>query len=229
MGDQVGGIRSNTRSVLEHIPYLRRRARALARDRADVDDLVQDTLERALRSLPQLRPGSNIEAWLNTLMRHLFIDRRRVDKRTCAFGTLEELPSPGSEQRPAWFELCEADVHWGIAELPSAASMILSLRLIGRMSYSDIALHLGTSCGTVGTRLLRARRRLQRVLMARHLQPALLPSRGSCLSPAFQEGAGTARPAPIPNSGAIETCAIGESRTPTVLLSPDLNLDGRSS
>ncbi|MBN8772591.1 MAG: hypothetical protein J0I46_13725, partial [Thiobacillus sp.] len=61
--------------LIEHLPRLRRYARALTGDVARADDLVQDTLERALARLDLWQPGSDLRAWLFTLMHNLFVNQ----------------------------------------------------------------------------------------------------------------------------------------------------------
>jgi len=63
--------------IVDHVPALRRYARLLTGDAWAADDLVQDTLERACRKWLLWRPGSNLRAWLFTLMHHLYLNQRR--------------------------------------------------------------------------------------------------------------------------------------------------------
>src|SRR3569832_2959051 len=64
--------------LIEHLPRLRRYARALTGDVARADDLVQDTFERALARLDLWQPGSDLRAWLFTLMHNLFVNQLRT-------------------------------------------------------------------------------------------------------------------------------------------------------
>ncbi len=64
--------------LIQHIPRLRRYARALTGDAGRDDDLVQDTLERALAKLDLWRPGSDLRAWLFTLMHNLYVNQVRT-------------------------------------------------------------------------------------------------------------------------------------------------------
>lgn len=65
---------SDADSVVELIPRLRRYARALARDKAAADDLVQDTLERAWAKLHLYRRGTDLRAWMFTVMHNVFVN-----------------------------------------------------------------------------------------------------------------------------------------------------------
>ena len=77
--------------VVEHIPRLRRYARALTGDRHAVDDLVQDTLERAVNKLHLWRPGSDMRAWLFSIMHNVFVNQKRSPRHEVELA-LEELP-----------------------------------------------------------------------------------------------------------------------------------------
>src|SRR5262245_26267401 len=79
---QKSDANADTREIVNSLPRLEWRARRLAGDRAAAADLVQDTLEKALRALPRLRPGSNVGAWLDRLLSNTFIDGwRRAGRR----------------------------------------------------------------------------------------------------------------------------------------------------
>jgi RNA polymerase sigma-70 factor, ECF subfamily len=159
--------------ILAHTRCLQRRAAALTRNRAEAEDLVQDTLERAFKALPRLRPGSNIPAWLNTLMDHRFIDAWRCHRRYAPLDAAENLAAPAAEPAPRWLQLSEGDVFRAMEQLPISDAHVLRLRYEHRLCYAEIARRLAITVDTVGTRLFRARRRLQQVLTARHLQPAV--------------------------------------------------------
>ena len=66
------------RDFVQHIPRLRRYARALTGDRGRADDLVQDTLERALVKFHLWRPGSDLRAWMFTIMHNVYINQVRA-------------------------------------------------------------------------------------------------------------------------------------------------------
>ena len=74
--------RMDRRLIIEHIPRLRRYARALVGDRYVADDLVQDTLERAWNKFYLWRPGSDLRAWLFTIMHNVFVNQLKARKIT---------------------------------------------------------------------------------------------------------------------------------------------------
>ena len=67
--------------IVEHLPQLRSFARMIARDRSLADDLVQETVLRALVHADQFRPGTHLKAWLSTILRNAFFDEKRSQKR----------------------------------------------------------------------------------------------------------------------------------------------------
>src|SRR5512140_727484 len=81
----------NEHPIVQHIPRLRRYARALAIDRYAADDLVQDTLERAWNKFYLWRPGSDLRAWLFTIMHNVFVNQVR-SKRNEIEKTMDEFP-----------------------------------------------------------------------------------------------------------------------------------------
>lgn len=153
-------------TILAQLPHLLRRALSLTRSRADAEDLLQDTLERALRALPRLRPGSSVVSWLNTLMSHRFIDGWRSRKHTRSLEAAAHVAAPVSELPPPWLDISEREIKEGIEKLSACSATILRLRYFHRLSYAEISRRLGLSLDTVGTRLFRARRRLKVILSA---------------------------------------------------------------
>jgi len=148
------------------IPRLRRFARAMVRDATLADDLVQECLERALSRLHLWRPGSNLRAWLFTILRNLHINgvRRRqpvVDidaEAQAAIGA-----APGSQ----FVRLELRDLRRALGLLPNEQREVVLLIGLEGISYGEAADILGISIGTVKSRLSRGRRAL-RALMEGH-------------------------------------------------------------
>lgn len=149
----------------EHEAWLRALARRLTRSQADAEDLLQDTLEKALRAWDRFQPGTNLRAWLAAIMNNLFIDRCRAGGRGAAvkLDDAGELPSPARDAEPAWAHLVEADVRAALVHVLPEFRAVYELHLEG-LGYQAIADKLGVPRATVGTRLLRARRALREVL-----------------------------------------------------------------
>jgi RNA polymerase sigma-70 factor (ECF subfamily) len=142
--------------------------RALRFERSGVDawDLVQDTLERGLRHFDRFRPGTNVRVWLFTIMFHLFIDRcrRRSHELLMEPVEAEELPAPEPEPANAWDEINDLQLREALAGLESPFREIVELHCASHCSYKEISERLRIPLGTVGTRLLRARRKLRSLL-----------------------------------------------------------------
>ena len=152
---------SDAGSLVALIPRLRRYARALVGDRAAADDLVQDTLERAWSKLHLYRHGTDLRAWLFTVMHNVHVNRMRAARPT---DTLDD-EMPELAQRPAQGDaLLVRDLDRAIATLPVAQREVLLLVALEDLSYEETARVLGIPIGTVMSRLARAREKL-RVLM----------------------------------------------------------------
>lgn len=147
-------------AILAEIPRLHRYARALTGNDADADDLLQDTLERALGKWTLWRPG-NLRAWLLTMMHHVFLNQLRTRPPIV---TLDE-DTPSIPVRPQQQdELDVRDLDRALARLPPDQREVLLLVGLEELSYADTARILGIPQGTVMSRLSRARERLRAIL-----------------------------------------------------------------
>jgi RNA polymerase sigma-70 factor, ECF subfamily len=154
----------NTLDRLEQeIPALRRFARALVGHPERADDLVQDTLERALTRLDSYTPGTNMRAWLFTILRNAHINELRRARTTATPDeTLEALspPAPAAQEHG----LAVRDLERALARLtPEMREVLLLIGLEG-MSYEEAADVLGAKVGTVKSRLCRGREALRRLM-----------------------------------------------------------------
>lgn len=141
------------------IPRLRRYARALIGDRTGADDLVQDTMERGWKRLSSWRRGSDMRAWLFSIMHNLYIDQvRRPSVPTDVLD--DETPMP--EVHAAHDDsLHMRDLESALNALPAEQREILLLVALEEMSYDEVAATLGLPIGTVMSRLSRARQKLR--------------------------------------------------------------------
>jgi RNA polymerase sigma-70 factor (ECF subfamily) len=155
-------------TVLPHEKALLRRARRLVGHEADARDLVQETLERALRTFHAFRPGTAVWAWLRTIMNSVWIDgwrRRQAAAKICHLPSMDmaayepEAVAPDGPDEEILQRLPAA-----IAQLPPIFRQVLELRLQANRSYGEISDLLGIPSRTVGTRILRARRQLRAIL-----------------------------------------------------------------
>lgn len=153
--------------LIDQIPGLRRYARALTGDPWAADDLVQDTLERACRKWRLWNVGTDLRAWLFTLMHNLHVSGLRHAQRragTTPHMDLEdvsaELVAPDSAQDLA------LDLQRCLLRLPEEQRVVLLLVSLEGMSYDQVARITDMPVGTVMSRLSRARTRLQALLSA---------------------------------------------------------------
>ena len=148
-------------SLIELIPRLRRYARALVGERAAADDLVQDTLERAWSKLHLYRRGSDLRAWLFTVMHNVHVNRLRATRPTDPLD--DEMPEL-AQRATQGDALMVRDLERAVAVLPLAQRQVLLLVALEDLSYEETARVLEIPIGTVMSRLARAREKL-RLLM----------------------------------------------------------------
>ena len=148
--------------LVELIPRLRRYARALVGDRASADDLVQDTLERAWAKLHLYRRGTDLRAWLFTVMHNVHVNRVRATRPVDPLDDdMPELAQRGTQSDA----LLVRDLDRAIARLPADQRAVLLLVTLEEMSYEEVARTLGIPIGTVMSRLSRAREKLRLMLL----------------------------------------------------------------
>jgi len=152
-------------AIEEHIPALRRYARALVRDSDRADDLVQDCLERGISRFGQFQPGTNLRTWLFTILHNLHCDNMRRQNRRGVHVSFDD-----------WMETAQTTIQTG-AEQPRAMHLrdfrrtfgglqekdqqILLLIGVEGFTYEEAAQVLDVAVGTVKSRLFRARDRLK--------------------------------------------------------------------
>ena len=154
--------------IAEQIPRLRRYARALTRQSARADDLVQDTLERSWARRHLWRPGTDLRAWMFTIMHNLFVNQMRRREPEPLDDERLEVPTPGDQEA----RLAQRDLERALARLPAEFREVLVLVAVEQMRYEEVATVLDVPIGTVMSRLARARERL-RVLMNGDEAPTL--------------------------------------------------------
>jgi len=145
------------------LPHLRAYARMVARDRVLADDLVQETVLRALVHADQFRPGTNLKAWLKTILRNSYINEKRSEKRQAQYaaGFAGESAAVRGEQE-GHVEL--NDCARAFATLSAPQRQALTLVGASGMSYEEAAKKAGCGVGTMKSRTFRARLQLRRLL-----------------------------------------------------------------
>jgi RNA polymerase sigma-70 factor (ECF subfamily) len=156
-------------AIAEHIPRLRRYARALAGDSHRADDLVQDTLERALAKFHLWRHGSDLRAWMFSIMHNVFINQLKA-RRELALDEATEASLAGAPQSDP---LQLRDLDAALRKLPVEQREVLLLVALEQLSYAEVSKALGIPVGTVMSRLSRGRERL-RALMSGSAMPTSL-------------------------------------------------------
>lgn len=147
--------------IIAEIPRLRRYARALTGDSSRADDLVQDTIERALSRWVLWRPG-NLRAWLFTIMHNIFVNQLRgashLDYRPDEL--IPELPVRAEQEDG----LSLRDLDRALQQISAEQRETLLLVTLEELSYEEAAKVLNVPVGTIMSRLFRARERLRGVL-----------------------------------------------------------------
>jgi RNA polymerase sigma-70 factor, ECF subfamily len=151
--------------IIPYIPNLRRYARALVGDRDGADDLVQDTLERAVRKFHLWRPG-DLRAWLFSIMHNVFVNQLKSRKISSDQEVDENFAAP----IPGVTRADVLDLQRALGTLAPEQREVVLLVALEDMSYADVSRALGIPMGTVMSRLSRGRERLRRVMNGEAVQ-----------------------------------------------------------
>jgi RNA polymerase sigma-70 factor (ECF subfamily) len=146
--------------IVPFIPNLRRYARALVGDRDGADDLVQDTLERAVRKFHLWRPG-DLRAWLFSIMHNVFINQLKARKIAPSVEIDEETLAA---RMPSATGSDVIDLQRALAGLSPEQREVVLLIALEDMTYADVSHALGIPIGTVMSRLSRGRERLRKAM-----------------------------------------------------------------
>ena len=151
------------REIEAEIPRLRRYARALTRDVVTADDLVQDCLTRALGKLHLWHDGTDLRAWLFTILHNQYVNQiRRSVREGAAVGLNENEPLLSrAPQQGKRLEL--RDLERAIAKLPEEQRIVILLVGLEGMHYEEVAAVLDVPVGTIRSRLSRGRENLRKL------------------------------------------------------------------
>jgi RNA polymerase sigma-70 factor (ECF subfamily) len=163
--------------ALVHLDLLYRTALRLTHDRAEADDLVQETWLRALQHFDQFDPGSNCRAWLVTILRNAFLNRLRRQGRDRPENDMtgerdhsapfEDSAIERSTPEEEFFQtVFHGDVERALKSLSPAFQQVIVLADFEGFTYKEIAQVVNCPIGTVMSRLSRARQLLRRELRA---------------------------------------------------------------
>jgi RNA polymerase sigma-70 factor (ECF subfamily) len=182
--------------LVEQMPVLHRGALRLTRHEANAQDLVQDTLTRALERRAQFQPGTNLRAWLFTIERSLFINGYRRRRHVAWLGSLENEEQRDAESalaRPSAEETMlegwvDEDLCGALAALPEHYREVIVLRDVAQRSYAQIAAQLDCPPGTVMSRLHRGHALLRQLLEQGWTPQGTPHTRGARTAPRTSEG-----------------------------------------
>ncbi len=146
--------------IVPFIPNLRRYARALVGDRDGADDLVQDTLERAVRKFHLWRPG-DLRAWLFSIMHNVFINQLKARKIAPEVEIDENMLAAPI---PTATSVDIIDLQRALLSLAPEQREVVLLIALEDMSYADVSRSLGIPIGTVMSRLSRGREKLRKLM-----------------------------------------------------------------
>ncbi|MGR3492947.1 MAG: RNA polymerase sigma factor [Shimia sp.] len=149
--------------LVEHLGALRAFAMSLTRNAATADDLVQDTVLKAWSNIEKFEPGTNMRAWLFTILRNTFYSLRRKRKREVE--DVDGIMAESLSQKPEHDgRLNMRDFEAAFAQLPDSQREALTLVGASGFSYEEAAQTCGVAVGTIKSRVGRARARLVELL-----------------------------------------------------------------
>jgi len=161
--------------AMPHVDRLFRHAMWLERNRAEAEDLVQETLVQALQSFHRFSPGSNCRAWLVSILQHVRSNRRRKQARVVVDSNVEErVANIVPFVPPVPDRLTDEDMLLALRRIPEHHQEVILLCDVEDMTYKEISAALGVPMGTVMSRLHRGRELLRAELTRVGTGPAAI-------------------------------------------------------
>ena len=164
--------------ALSHLDSLYGTALRLTRNEADAQDLVQDTYVKAFRSRKQFRAGTNLKAWLFTILHNTFRNQRRdsgrdpIDVDSDKVDLAAPADKSDTPEEQLLREAMGPDLQAALDALPEAFREAVWLRDVEEFPYAEIAEMLDVPLGTVMSRISRGRRMLYDSLVRKNVEPA---------------------------------------------------------
>ncbi|HEY2037214.1 MAG TPA: sigma-70 family RNA polymerase sigma factor [Steroidobacteraceae bacterium] len=159
-----------TDDMVALVPQLHTFARSLCRDGVRADDLVQEALMRAINNIQRFKPGTNLKAWLFTIVRNEHYSQLRRSKFEAQGMDIELLPEPSvPPDHDGKLEL--RDLNRALASLSPGQRTALILVSVSGFSYEEAAEICGCAVGTIKSRVARARETLLELLEGRQPMP----------------------------------------------------------
>ena len=170
-GEGVQMVTDVTDDMVALVPQLHTFARSLCRDGVRADDLVQEALMRAINNIQRFKPGTNLKAWLFTIVRNEHYSQLRRSKFEAQGMDIELLPEPSvPPDHDGKLEL--RDLNRALASLSPGQRTALILVSVSGFSYEEAAEICGCAVGTIKSRVARARETLLELLEGRQPMPA---------------------------------------------------------
>ena len=149
--------------MLKVLPRLQAFARVLTRNREAAEDLLQDTIVRALRAHRSFAPGTNMLAWLCTILRNQHVSGLR--RRRHEAMPIEDLPDSAVSVGPSQYDsIAISEIRRALLKLRPEHREVLLMVAAAGLSYGEAAEICGCAVGTVKSRVNRARNELRRLL-----------------------------------------------------------------
>ena len=205
------------RSIETEIPRLRRYARALVRDVTAADDLVQDCLTRALGKLHLWQEGTDLRAWLFTILHNQYVNQVRRAVREGAAVALSESEPVLTRAPHQALRLELRDLERAIAKLPEEQRSVILLVGLEGMRYEEVAAVLDIPVGTVRSRLSRGREALRRLMgiVPDRMAETVMAERATLHRDGQHAHSGAPRPAlPRNTRGAVNPRRVGVPTRP---------------
>jgi RNA polymerase sigma-70 factor (ECF subfamily) len=164
--------------ALSHLDSLYGTALRLTRNEADAQDLVQDTYVKAFKARKQFAAGTNLKAWLFTILHNTFRNNRRdsgrdpVDVDSERLDLVAPADPSGTPEEHLLREALGPDLQAALDALPESFRQAVWLRDVEEFSYAEIAEMLDIPAGTVMSRISRGRRMLYEKMIGKNLEPA---------------------------------------------------------
>lgn len=200
-GDAVDGFEVE---LLSHLDTLYGVSCRMTKSSVEAEDLVQDTIVKAMRARAQFQPGTNIKAWLLRILTNTFINRYRrgglerdlfegpdADPLTDGWIGATTMRAMRDPETQALKPLIEAEVGRALEALPEDFRLAVVLSDIEELSYKEIADAMGCPIGTVMSRLHRGRKLLQKTLRDHAVALGIVPDTAATPVPATAKGDGT--------------------------------------
>ena len=160
---EVPGSEPVRAEMLELIPALRSFARRFERNPANVEDLVQETLVRALANLDKFKEGTSLKSWMFTILRNTFCTKFGLSKREVV-GLDDCVSARSSVDAPQEWSMAAHEFHKAMLSLPKHYREAFDMILLQGQSYEAVAERFGCPVGTVKSRVNRARTQLSEQL-----------------------------------------------------------------